>query len=164
MNIWNARFYPDLCEDCAEEKELALCEFPLVPLGKSAVLCRDCEAIRRNEHFRAEEPRPIGFTPAGDRTKWVDLSNLMLCVSEKDEVVGIPVKVMYRRPTVADPTPNDGGEIKVLIGENDRWLWVDFIDPKIFGFDPARAISNAKAGLQAMMTEHRVSFTKVSLG
>lgn len=151
------------CEDCNKEGELALSAFPLVPLGKFAELCGACEALRREEHFRTEGPRPIGITPAGDRSKWVDLSDLLLCVLEKGEVVGVPVKVMYRRPTVADPTSEDGGEIKVCIGESDRWLWVDFIDPKTFGFDPTRAMKHAQMALQATMAERHVPFTKVSL-
>lgn len=164
-NIRDVRFYPGRCEDCGGKLPLEVCAYPLVSEGSSAELCESCAKARREEHFRAstKERREVGFTPAGDRTKWTYLPNLLLCLPEGDEVLGVKVEVIYRQPTVADLTSEDGGEIKVRIGESDRWLQADFIDPKIFGFDPGRAMRNAQMALQAIMTEHHVPFTKISL-
>lgn len=150
----NIRFHPGHCEDCHDNKgRLALCEYPLVPKGAGAELCAQCIATRNEECMRGEEPRMIGLTPTGDSSKWVDLPPLTLILREGNSVGEVAVKVRYRRPDGSDFSTKNGGEIKLLIGANDRWIWADFLDPETFGFHPHRAAVLAESALQKMMEE-----------
>lgn len=155
------------CEDCCDQRPLASYGPPLVPNGATANLCQACADIRRAEQARGEEPRPIGLTPTGDRTKWVDLPDLLIRIHSPKfglQAVEIPVRLKYRRPTVANVLPEDGGEIKALIGNNSRWIWVDYLSPEIFGFNPHHAAGVAELNLTKMAAErYGVPYLEVSL-
>lgn len=155
------------CEDCHDEKPLASYGPPLVPNGATANLCQTCADIRRAEQARGEEPRPIGLTSTGDRTKWVDLPDLVIRFHSPKiglQTVEIPVRLRYRRPTVAKVLPEDGGEIKALVGNSTRWVWVDCLSPDIFGFNPRHAAAIAELTLTKMVAEkYGIPHLEVSL-
>lgn len=160
----NVRFYPGHCEDCHNNsEELLLCEPPLVPEGISAELCGECIAARREEHLRGEEPRMIGLTPTGINSVWVDLQPLKLSLRDGRSVGEIAVMVRYRRPNGRQLTSENGGEVKLMIGATNRWVWADFLAPEIFGYNPHKAIVTAESALRVMMEERGVSSHHVQI-
>lgn len=126
---------------------------PFVPAGSVGKFCADCIEARREESLAGQEPRPVGIPTDIATAEWIDLEDILI-KPKTGSGPTIRVQVKYRRPTALPPTFDDGGEVRLKIGDNKYWEGGPFIDPDLFGANPAYARADAMLFLRYRFEPH----------
>jgi hypothetical protein len=114
--------YEGRCRDCFDKfpKMEILNDARLAdPFVPGMCLCRLCLGGRVADYVQSEPIRPIGIPPTITTASWVDLEPIIV---EFDRgKIKMTVDVRFRMPNIPSPTIEDGGEVRMRLGENLYW-------------------------------------------
>lgn len=145
--------YAGRCRDClGKQGPLRLLESPdlMQCLTQGVLLCEACHKAREQDRSEGKDPRPVGIPHDIPTATWVDLKPITMVTTGHDSKE-LTVLVKFRKATIPHPGLEDGGEVRIKIGDNVCWTAAGYIGqdiPAIARNPEGYAYSDAKATLR----------------